>query len=98
MDLQLDSGEFFLNEAQRDAKKRQVKQDAAKSKATEKKVNRMKEFQPPAELDSANMDVEVGGSNNKKRKKHLLETAEAPVLEPPTAKDKKKKKVRKDDD
>jgi ribosomal RNA assembly protein len=49
VDLQLESGEYFLNEKQRLAKKRDVKIAKSIEKAAERKVERQKEYTAPAE-------------------------------------------------
>ena len=49
IDLQLDSGEYFLNEQQREAKKKAEKRTVAKERSVEKKKEREEEFQAPAE-------------------------------------------------
>jgi ribosomal RNA assembly protein len=51
VDLQLESGEYFLNEQQREAKKRAEKRAAAKEKSSEKKRQRDEEFVAPQEED-----------------------------------------------
>lgn len=48
-DLLLESGEYFLNEAERLQKKHQERLEAQKAKSLEKKRERAKEFEAPAE-------------------------------------------------
>ena len=48
IDLQLDSGEYFLNQQQRDAKKRSDKQEAAKTKSEARREAREEEFKASA--------------------------------------------------
>eukprot|EP00596_Hydrurales_sp_CCMP1899_P010258 CAMPEP_0119049488 /NCGR_PEP_ID=MMETSP1177-20130426/64882_1 /TAXON_ID=2985 /ORGANISM="Ochromonas sp, Strain CCMP1899" /LENGTH=338 /DNA_ID=CAMNT_0007026775 /DNA_START=29 /DNA_END=1045 /DNA_ORIENTATION=+ len=78
IDLQLDSGEYFLNEQQREAKKRGEKRSAAKEKSVERKKERDEEFVAPEE------DNEV----KKKRKDRVEEVEEEEV---PARKPKKKR-------
>lgn len=61
VDLQLESGEYFLNEAQREAKKKEEKRSKAKETAAQRKADRELEFQPPTE--------EVSQKKSKKRSK-----------------------------
>ena len=56
VDLQLESGEYFLNEQQRESKKRAEKRAAAKEKSTEKKRQRDEEFVAPQEEDEDDGD------------------------------------------
>ena len=55
IDKQLESGEYFLNEAQRKAKKKEEKQQLAKERALEKQKERRKEFEAPAVSCKSNM-------------------------------------------
>jgi ribosomal RNA assembly protein len=75
VDLQLESGEYFLNEQLRKDKKKSEKQAVAKDKAQEKKQKREEEFVPPKEVD-AGYPYENGGDglesknkNSEKKKK-----------------------------
>jgi len=49
VDLQLESGEYFLTENQREQRKKEKKESAAEQKALEAKASREAEFQPPVE-------------------------------------------------
>jgi ribosomal RNA assembly protein len=66
IDLQLESGEYFLNEAQRSQKKKEEKISSAKEKSEIKKREREKEFVPPAERGSTST---TSASKKKKAKK-----------------------------
>jgi ribosomal RNA assembly protein len=48
-DLQMESGEYFLNEAQREAKKKAEKRAQAKETAAQKKAERENAFVPPTD-------------------------------------------------
>lgn len=61
VDLQLESGEYFLNEAQRSEKAKKEKIESAKEKSKQKRLDREAEFIPPIE--------EEGGSKNSSKKK-----------------------------
>eukprot|EP01036_Dinobryon_divergens_P030851 gene30851-40159_t len=71
IDLQLDSGEFFLNQAERERQKKETKRAVAKERSEEKKKSRLDEFIPPPEDDDA--DEEAAAADNseggKKKKK-----------------------------
>ena len=67
IDLQLDSGEYFLNEQQREAKKKAEKRTVAKERSVEKKKEREEEFQAPAEDEYQEV---------KKKRKQKAESAE----------------------
>jgi ribosomal RNA assembly protein len=49
VDLQLESGEYFINEAQRQAKRKQEKRSLAKERAQENRDAREAEYVPPQE-------------------------------------------------
>jgi ribosomal RNA assembly protein len=51
VDLQLESGEYFINEAQRQAKRKQEKRSLAKERAQENRAAREAEYVPPQEDD-----------------------------------------------
>lgn len=65
IDLQLESGEYFLSERERKAKKLAEKQQASLEKSNEKRRQREREFIPPSLLRDADGDggdtVEKGG-------------------------------------
>lgn len=63
-DLQLDSGEYFLNEAQREAKKRTEKKAAAKEKSVKRQQDREAEFRPPDEADEEDDDDDLAEFDN----------------------------------
>ncbi|CAM9241637.1 unnamed protein product [Ectocarpus fasciculatus] len=89
VDLQIESGEFFLNEAQRESKKKAEKMALAKEKSQEKREARAKEFIAPD--DDADMEVEE--KPKKKRKREQEEVEE--VVESSEKKKKSKKKMKK---
>lgn len=62
VDLQLDSGEYFMDEAQREMKKKAEKRAAAAEKAVERRLARQSEFEAPNEHDNR-----VAGKKQKKR-------------------------------
>ena len=51
IDLQLDSGEYFINEAQREAKKKMDKRQLSKQRSEENRQQRDSEFVPSSEDD-----------------------------------------------
>jgi len=51
VDLQMESGEYFLNEQQREARKRMEKKEAAKTKSAQKREARSSEFEAQDEDD-----------------------------------------------
>lgn len=65
VDLQLESGEYFLNESQRLAKKKEEKKAAAKEKSETKRKAREEEFVPPPEDDR---DADYAQPTEKKKK------------------------------
>jgi ribosomal RNA assembly protein len=69
VDLQLESGEYFLNEQQREAKKRAEKRAAAKEKSKEKQREREGEFVAPNESDDEDDEAGERVSRGKKEKK-----------------------------
>lgn len=74
IDLQLESGEYFLSERQRKAKKLAEKQQASLEKSNEKRRQREREFIHPSLLRDAN---EGGGSVNKGGEKKASVAARA---------------------
>jgi len=81
VDLQLESGEYFINEAQRLAKKKHEKRVLSKERAQENRDAREAEFVPPSEDDepraskkrNKNQDEEEDTSAKKKRKSRDVE-------------------------
>lgn len=47
-DLQMETGEYFLNEKEKELRKRVAKREAQQAKSAEKRRERAKEFEPPA--------------------------------------------------
>jgi ribosomal RNA assembly protein len=76
IDLQLDSGEYFINEAQREAKKKMDKRSAAKQKADQNRLDRENEFVPPSEDDEE--PREKKGTKSKKSKRSEAEGEDEP--------------------
>ncbi len=52
IDIQLDSGEFFINEAQRAEKRKAEKKTKAKLTAAARKLEREQQFEAPADVSS----------------------------------------------
>lgn len=77
VDLQLESGEYFLNEAQRDAKKKADKRAKSKEVAAARKADRELEFVPPTEGEAE----ERGSSSSSSSKRRRAADSE-PSLEP----------------
>jgi ribosomal RNA assembly protein len=75
VDLQLESGEYFLNEKQRLAKKRDVKMAKSIEKAAERKVERMKDYTAPAEAADS---VKKSKKSKKDGPKFALEDKNGP--------------------
>lgn len=61
VDLQLESGEYFINEAQRQAKKKSDKRALSREKAQENRLAREAEYVPPEE------DEGMGHTSSRKR-------------------------------
>ena len=80
VDLQLESGEYFINEAQRQAKKKSDKRALSKEKAAENRLAREAEYVPP------NEDDDMGHTSSRKRE-HSASTEDA---EPSSSKKKRK--------
>ncbi len=79
--MQLETGEYFMNESLRKEKKKQEKQELSKEKAKEKKQKREDEFVPPTEdVVSRTYENELPGESEegkkKKRKKSSVEYSE----------------------
>lgn len=69
IDLQLESGEYFLTEQQRKLKKKQEKQAQATERAATKREEREKEFVAPAEENGGREGPKLGGIDRKRLKK-----------------------------
>lgn len=87
VDLQLESGEYFMNERQREAKKKNEKQASAKEKSLLKREERKQEFLPPKEPE-----YESEQKSTKKKKRSEPESVENPVVGLEESQKKKKKK------
>mmetsp|Transcript_378 Transcript_378/g.689 ORF Transcript_378/g.689 Transcript_378/m.689 type:complete len:344 (-) Transcript_378:81-1112(-) len=83
VDLQLDSGEYFLNQAQRDAQHKAEKRAKAKEVSTARQEERKKLFDAPAE---------EGGPVKEKKKKRSRDELEQTGSEGVSEKKKKKSK------
>jgi ribosomal RNA assembly protein len=105
-DLQIESGEYFLNEAQREQKKMQEKQAAAKEKSKEKRSARDAEYEAPADeserydeqgrFKRQDMieDDEVDAKTAKAEKKRKRAEKEAAVLEEEEKEQRKRKRAK----
>ena len=91
VDLQIASGEYFMNEAQREQKKKEEKKKVAKENSMQKKLQRESEFVPPSEDDD--YEPEEAPKKSKKRKAEAQEDDDDHVDD---KKDKKKKKKKTD--
>lgn len=92
VDLQLESGEYFINEAQRTAKRKQEKRALAKERAEENRTAREAEYVPPEEGDDSvrhtgkassrrgeqQQDVEAQDGKKSKRKAEEQGEGDAP--------------------
>ena len=88
VDLQLDSGEYFLNQQQRDAQKKEDKKAAAKETSRARQEQRRSEFEAPAE------EEEEGGGGRKTKKRALEEEGEGDKSSKKKAKKEKRDKRR----
>lgn len=82
VDLQIESGEYFLNEAQRETKKKAEKIAVAKEKTQEKREKRLKEFVAPEEpMESENLvsNTSDEGAKQKKKRKRNAEAVDEHV-------------------
>lgn len=104
IDLQLDSGEYFLNESQREEKKKQEKKQLAKEKAKERQQQRNDEFVAPEEADVSQNDYWGGDVDEneepksikaKKSKKRAVEEEEVEEVEEEEMVQKRSKKQKK---
>jgi ribosomal RNA assembly protein len=100
VDMQLESGEYFINEAQRQAKKKAEKRMQSKERAQENRQAREAEFVPPEEDDEVRHtkksarreeEQEESGEGRKKRRKEVEEEEEE-VSEQKSSKKHKSKK------
>lgn len=90
VDLQIASGEYFMNEQQRELKKKEEKKQQAKEKSQQKKLEREQEFIPPSEND---YDEEQEQITIKKRKSAMMD--ETDDYDQDSTKAKKEKKLKK---
>eukprot|EP00606_Chrysophyceae_sp_TOSAG23-5_P000750 GSChrysophyteH2.ASY1.ANO1.725.1 assembled CDS len=103
-DLQLDSGEYFLNEAQRADKKKAEKKAAAKEKSIEKRAEREVVYEAKAEdalydekgrFKREHLEEDVQVDEKKERKRKRAEAAEVTLKE--ELKEQKKRKREKEE-
>jgi len=112
IDKQLDSGEYFLSEQQRKAKKLAQKQNESVQKSMERRIEREKEFEAPkkngnVERDSTGpvgLDVEKlkdkfnAGTKRKTMEENMSDFVEDTKQKPDKKKKKRKKKSRDKED
>ncbi|KAF2803213.1 eukaryotic type KH-domain (KH-domain type I) [Mytilinidion resinicola] len=82
VDLQIESGEFFLGKQAKERRAREEREEKLKEKMEAKKVQRLQEFVPPVEEGAVKKkrkraDGEVGEKKKKKKKKVEAVEAEA---------------------
>ena len=80
VDLQLESGEYFLSEHQRLAKKRDEKREASRQRSVERKRERDAGFEAPREdgpSEGTRADVGVGSSGARRAKRRMLANGQA---------------------
>jgi len=65
-DLQIESGEYFLNEQQRELAKKTQKKEAAKARAKDRQTSRDSEFEAPEEEDFKYGDTDNAPTKKKK--------------------------------
>lgn len=66
-DIQIESGEYFLNEQQRELAKKTLKKEAAKTRAKDRQSSRDIEFEAPEEEDFDYGEEKVASSSTKKK-------------------------------
>lgn len=95
VDLQIESGEFFLNETQRENKRKAEKIATAKEKSQEKRELRAKEFEAPVEDDEDDLTEEKQLKKKKRKREQQDEgIVEGDIFEDNSSKKKKKSKKR----
>lgn len=79
-DLQMESGEYFLEQKEKEARQRVAKREAQVAKSAEKRRERAKEYEPPAASSSKakkqKKEVEGAGENAKQMAERLASKAE----------------------
>mmetsp|Transcript_17201 Transcript_17201/g.24916 ORF Transcript_17201/g.24916 Transcript_17201/m.24916 type:complete len:365 (+) Transcript_17201:21-1115(+) len=96
IDKQLDSGEFFVNEAAREKMKKDNKRALAKERAEEKREARLQEFVAPNEDDEMNMiDNQLEEEVDKSKKKRKRTKDKVVLVDDNHEMSEKKKKVKK---
>lgn len=93
VDLQQASGEYFLNESQREEQRKEEKKRAAKIKSEEKKKAREAEFVPPTEEDAM-----PSSKDSKKRKSSVAFAEDAENQESKESKKKSSKRKHSESD
>ncbi|KAH0029964.1 eukaryotic type KH-domain (KH-domain type I), partial [Aureobasidium melanogenum] len=86
VDLQIESGEYFLSKQAKERQEKQRREDAMREKMEEKRLARQQEYIAP---DEPGEEKEKKEKKEKKKRKHKDEDGEEEVLE------KKKKKSKK---
>ena len=94
VDLQIESGEYFLNESQREAKKKSEKIAAAKEKSKEKRKLREQEFVAPEEPIVSEEAEERTEKRQKKKSRKNYEVQEDEHDNEDERKHSKKKRAR----
>lgn len=88
VDLQLDSGEYFLNQQQREASKKEEKKALAKETSKARQEKRRSEFEAPEEDEG----VRSAAKRSKKRSLDVVDDEEVDNSKKKLKKDKKDKK------
>ncbi|KAI9045841.1 KRR1 small subunit processome component [Aspergillus affinis] len=91
VDLQIESGEYFLSKEAKDRKQKEEVMEKQREKREAKMKEREKAFVPPEELEAAEKKKEKKEKKEKKKRKREAE-AEADPAEASEKKEKKKKK------